>query len=264
MKQGLAVTEVSMNYSTYLTVTSYGLDPSLSHGSLVKTVLGCNPDTRELKLLAFEEIYNWDKKDYERLRLESGEPAIARLAHRITACIYAAGPAPVAVDWDPRSVYWRTQAKGVVQLAVLYGMIYYAGMTIGSPIISLTPDYVRQRLQLKRGAQKEDVWRSVKPFTGAAFDNVLVLPKQRAEDVSDAIVLSLLLGTSLLQNSIKQLVTNQEANGNGQTNSIDILGREYEAVDPSKTKKVRTKLRHAKRDSQSRGRRGSRRTVAAG
>ena len=148
-------------------IITLGLDPSLTHGSLVEATWEISGDQRLYK--SHRVLYEWGNKKKsvpDGVRREASPLEIFVLARRIVRGI----PPPrdynylvpvVAVDWDSSSVMWRGQAHTVAKLTLLVGYLVGNLHAHGYLAILITPAEVRAAVGLVPAAKKREVWDRV-------------------------------------------------------------------------------------------------------
>jgi len=118
--------------------TSFGIDPSLRHGSVVK-VAGSGE-------LEFEEVFSWNKKSKVSIGQTAKMTQIRQLSGAITQAIAdtASGKEYVIVEFDRNSVYWRSGKLQIVTLALFIGFLTAELSQLGFRVSLFKPKEIRE------------------------------------------------------------------------------------------------------------------------
>lgn len=173
---------------------AYGFDPAFRHGALVYTRFDKGSDQIPNRLAELKVVYAWDKKNGVGTDAEPIE--FFKLAQRIVEPMAHLPILPVAIDWNPKSVYWRAAKLQMVQLGLFIGYFTRALHGLGFPVVFINPEQVRRALGSNNPrAKKEEVhgwFSSVCDYSEyASFLN------RRNTDFIDATILAYLLAQSM-------------------------------------------------------------------
>ena len=131
---------------------SYGFDPSFRHGALVHATFQFGQDKDVLT--NWNVIYSWSGKS-AGFSPASPPAVVFGLSQQLLSPLKHSPIQPIAIDWEPQSVYWRASRIQVVQLALFLGYVTRGMHAIGFPVVYLTPTDIRKFARLKnRQAEK--------------------------------------------------------------------------------------------------------------
>lgn len=199
-----------------LIVDAFGFDPGLNHGAIVQSRFEFTEETiKTPRLIQWEVVFEWTKKDDYSLVSHSDPYQIARLNNAIFASLKGRPIATWGIDYEETAGYWGTaQQDGVLKFFM--GYLYRGLQQIGCPVIWLSPSKVRGKLAVPRtpkgkgrsgrSAPKEAVWAAVAGVVQGMFawENMEDDPQG---DVRDAFVLSFLAaqGTAIMALAQQQM-----------------------------------------------------------
>ena len=164
-------------------VTTMGLDPSLSHGALVRASWKFGPTP---VLERYEPLFVWGKtkSTEDGLSGASTPEEMAAWGHRVLTSVFAADGwedgVPLFIDWDERSVLWKGQGIYANKTSLLIGYLIRGFQARGTPVIVISPAEVRTHFGLSQRADKSAVWEE------AGLD----LPERTNSDLRDTLLLS--------------------------------------------------------------------------
>lgn len=137
-------------------LTSYGFDPSLNHGALVKSTFLFTCD--EVHVVSAVLSYEWKSKS-EALTEKSRPTEVFKLINLMFQGITQNDVGPViGVDYDDRAAYWTRRPGQVAKLQFLIGYFSCAAHSLGCPVIMISPQNVRRLLELPQKGDKSDTW----------------------------------------------------------------------------------------------------------
>jgi len=124
-------------------IATYGFDPGLGHGAILHCVWELTEKSH--KLVACETVSAWIKKDknpLNRLHAKSTPLEISQFVHKILP-MFSKPAISVGIEYDPNSVYWRTQKSQIVTLAFMLGALCHGLQSMGLPTIFIKPHQVK-------------------------------------------------------------------------------------------------------------------------
>lgn len=192
-------------------IHAIGFDPSLRHGSMVLARFAFTDGVLP-RLQSYERLYYWQGSHRLALHEDSSLHQVADLVSDVARVLPSAPGLPVAVDWDPMSVYWTQNRLQVVTLGLLIGYFTRAAHTSGHPVILIQPSAVRQTFSLKPKAPKQDVYKRFK----VQVPPLCRLPANSQDDTMDAIILAYLAAKGVFNG---QQLTSQAALLGGRTST---------------------------------------------
>lgn len=170
----------------------YGFDPSLRHGVLVGAEFQ-HSDGHSV-LSNFDIIFQWTKRTHTGIGEKSPTDDVFGLVQLIVASLMNRPVATIAVDWDPRSIFWRSRKLQNVQLALFIGYFTRAAHQLGYPVVFVNPSEVRSAMGLKKAE---------KLVLQDWFMNVVDTSRYQSlmadEDTCDATILAYLASRSMDQ-----------------------------------------------------------------
>lgn len=135
---------------------SIGFDPSLRHGTMVQCKFERNA-LEDVTILAEWNARNSSGIDYKSSITSSFHFCNDLLKQLPPSYLYAHVP-PIAIDWDPQSVYWRAVKLQVVQMAAVLGYLSRGFLERGYPLVFISPREVRNFLGLPlKNCEKSEV-----------------------------------------------------------------------------------------------------------
>lgn len=171
---------------------AYGFDPAFRHGALVYAEFELDSGAMD-KLSHYEIVYSWGKRS-EGIGEDSDPSEVFKLVQRIITPLKDRSNLPISVDWDPRSVYWRSRKLQVVQLSLMIGYFTRACQTLGFPVIYIKPQEVRKSLGLfKADKESLQLWFS-EQCDLSDYENQFTT---KNSDFLDAVILAYLVARSI-------------------------------------------------------------------
>lgn len=169
-------------------VTTYGFDPALRHGALVRASFHLSQSRH--RLLYFDYIWGWDKRSPLALSQACDTNQMAALATEICNQINNYPKGRVGVDWDSGSVFWGTDRLTSVKVSYFLGYCGALLKPLGFQILHIRPDQVRDKFHLVSTVHKKEVASVFKSVvdTGNALKNI----QDPEGDIIDAIILAYL------------------------------------------------------------------------
>lgn len=167
---------------------AYGLDASLRHGSLVKI-------TRDSSgVYSWDSVFEWGKKG-PSIGEKSSLREIVKFALLLSRALMNHEHAPVLIEFDPRSVYWRSGKRQVVTMALFLGCLVGILYALGYPAIFITPEESRRFYRFTKGKKKE-----FQEHFLILMDHFSIFPKLSKRDLLetdqlDAILIGMMLWT---------------------------------------------------------------------
>lgn len=174
---------------------AYGFDPSFRHGALVLAQFQFGQD-KDI-LTNWNIVYSWSGKT-SGFSPNSPASVVFSIAQQLTTALKHSPVQPVAIDWEPQSVYWRASRLQVVQLGMFLGYVSHGLHSMGFPTVYLTPTEIRKFARLKnRQAEKSEthVWFR-QQVDISAFSKFL---EGKNTDFMDATILAYVISRSLSQ-----------------------------------------------------------------
>ena len=164
---------------------SYGVDASLRHGSI-----------QQIKRLenhhySFSEVFYWHSKG-PSLSEKSTLSEIGQFATSITGTLLNLELGPVLIEFDPRSVYWRSGKLQIVTMAVFLGYLVGFLHSVGYPALSVSPRESRQFYGFTQGKKEEFHNHFLNLATHCTFTPNLS-PDLIGSDQLDALLVGLML-----------------------------------------------------------------------
>lgn len=164
-----------------------GFDPSFRHGSLVFC------EFKDHQMVDLRIIYSWGKReggiDYKRPITEAFQfcnPIINTLPQTNLEIA-----PPIAIDWEPQSVYWRATKLQVVQMGSVIGYLAHGFLQRGYPVVFITPAEVRKFFNIPlRSSEKDVVYEKFLRIVHGADDILKRYTRKLALDIMDSIVLA--------------------------------------------------------------------------
>ena len=173
---------------------TYGFDPGLRHGKLVKARFRPSRDNR-LELIDWELKFSWPQKKSSMapaiaqtgIGLKSPAREIYDLANLLLDSVKEEGTNyPIGVDYTPNSGYWSRRVMQHIKLAFFMGYTTRTLHTLGWPVIFISPNEVRGHVGLSQKADKQQVWKA---YTSPGPLRIIKgVPNE--EDLQDAILLA--------------------------------------------------------------------------
>ena len=177
------------------TSKSYGFDPAFRHGALVYSQFEFGRAGEPDNLSELKVVYAYDKK--AGIEVKSEPDAVFRLVQRITDPMRDLPRYPVAIDWDPQSVYWRASSIQIVQLGLFLGYFTRTLHQMGFPVVYISPGEVREALGLKKKQALKEVmheWFAQSCTYDESYTGLL--SNTRNTDYLDAAILAYLVAKS--------------------------------------------------------------------
>lgn len=176
--------------------TAIGGDPALRHGVFVKASWDLSK-TKNPKLLDYEILFSWTKKT-PHLSEQSSLNGIQRASRTIVKnCNKTPGATyPVAIDWVASTGFMGRRITASV-LSFFIGYLTREFETYGFPVVIITPAEVRKHFGLANNVPKQTIWKELR---GMMNPNQVVMKKETAEDLRDALVLSYLAAVGRSRN----------------------------------------------------------------
>lgn len=174
-------------------VTAFGFDPGLRHGALVRATFV--PEGRGAILSDLCTIFRWDKRNPLSLGEKSDPKEVFKLTQHMTKLMREQPVYPLAIDWDPYSVFWRARKLQSVQLALFMGYFSRACHELGVPTVFISPMKVREFLKLPPRAEKEVMQQW---FTkSVSITKYPKLVQKTNSDIMDSVILAYLASRSM-------------------------------------------------------------------
>jgi len=161
---------------------TYGIDPSLRHGSVIQL-------WKSSSVYDWREILNWSGR--RGLSENSDSIDIGEHVSWIFETLDCLPRGLVVIEFDPTSVYWRSGKKQIVTLAWFLGYLVSRLHSSGFKTLILTPRTVRTIFGFQKGPKEEfqkfflDFYHQ--DFTSKAFDKV---SPSEGSDVLDAVMIA--------------------------------------------------------------------------
>lgn len=173
---------------------AYGFDPAFRHGALVYTNFSIGSRREKDRLTDLKIIYSWGQKNGVSPKASPTE--LFRLAQNIVDPLKSIPVLPIAIDWDPQSVYWRASRIQIVQLGLFLGYLTRAMHDLGFPVVYINPGQVRKAFGSNNARmKKEEIHQWFREFcTYEEYENFL---NQKNTDYLDATILAYLLARSI-------------------------------------------------------------------
>lgn len=191
-------------------VTVYGLDPALRHGSLLRATwnfAGKIPELAEVN-----EIYKWSQSSSVSCGVKDDPAQIQRLSMAILRSLKDHPAGYFSIDWDFNvgiSVARKTQ---LVRMSYFMGYLTRCLQGRGNIVVMFAPLRVRRAFGLKNTAGKTDVFLSFEKETDLGKYNIWrggrpLNNNQSDEDWYDALILSYVMAKAMLQEARNATIT---------------------------------------------------------
>lgn len=177
-------------------IRTYGFDPGLRHGILVRGTFDWTPKG-SVVLASLDTCFSWPKKHVSEGIGEKSPPVevyeLTKLLIKGMTTVDEYMNHPVCVDFDPISGFWRSRRLQLTQMGFFMGYFSHAAHALGHPVTFLSPSILRKRFGLKHQTQKEELWDKfieVVDFEPSSALTEVAESPMKSRDIQDALILA--------------------------------------------------------------------------